>query len=85
MSFLRARRPMLVTTLLGLSMVAAGCGIGGSGHSTDGLGAGPGKGASHGVTTPALEPSAVVKTNVARGATDVPVDHRVQVRRRTAA
>jgi len=37
MSVLRARRPMLVAVLLGLSLTAVGCGLGGSGHTAGGL------------------------------------------------
>ena len=80
MSFLRARRPMLVAALLGLSLAAAGCDLGGSGHTAGGLqpdavrvhprhrrraGRRAGRRRSR-PTSP-------------RGATDVPVDHRVQV------
>ena len=41
MSVLRARRPMLVAALLGLSLTAAGCGLGGSGDTAGGLKADP--------------------------------------------
>ena len=44
-----------------------------------GVPAGPSQGSGDGAAQPALQPAAVLKTNVNRGATDVPVDHRVQV------
>ena len=82
MSVLRARRPMLVAALLGLSMTAAGCGFGGSGDAGGGGGlkAGPSQSSGLDAGESPVEPAAVVKTNVARGATNVPVDHRVTVR-----
>jgi lipoprotein-anchoring transpeptidase ErfK/SrfK len=79
MSFLRARRPVLVAVLLGLTLAAAGCDLGGSGHTTGGLQSPRGSGSSHGTTEQVVEPPAVVTTNVPRGASDVAVDHRVQV------
>ena len=80
MSVLRARRSILVAALLGLSMTAAGCGFGGSGDTAGGLKAGPSQSADRGASQDAVQPTAVVTTNVARGATNVPVDHRVQVK-----
>ena len=80
MSVSRARRSMLVAVLLGLSMTAAGCGFGGSGDTAGGLKADPSQSGAHGATKPSVQPAAVVTTNVARGATDVPVDHRVTVK-----
>ncbi len=80
MSFLRARRPQLVAVLLGLSLTAAGCGMGGSSDPASGQKPDRGAGSSNGTTQPALQPAAVVTTNVTAGSTDVPVDHRVQVK-----
>ena len=79
MSFLRARRPVLVAVLLGLSLAVAGCDLGGSGHTAGGLRSQRGSGSTHGTTEQAVEPAAVVTTNVPRGAADVAVDHRVEV------
>jgi len=79
MSVLRARRPMLVAVLLGLSLAAAGCGIGGSGHTAGGLKADPSLAADPGADESPAEVKAVVTANVARGATGVPVDRRVKV------
>jgi lipoprotein-anchoring transpeptidase ErfK/SrfK len=79
MSFLRARRPLLVAAVLGLSLTAAGCDLGGSGDAAGGPQPDQGS-SSPGATQQPTEPSVVVKTNVARKATAVPVDHRVTVR-----
>jgi lipoprotein-anchoring transpeptidase ErfK/SrfK len=76
MSFTRARVPMLLGTLLAVSLAAAGCGSGGStSHRGDG---GP-QDVLHpkGSTAPVVRPT--LQTNVAKGAAAVPVDHRVQV------
>ncbi len=50
MSFLRARRPMLVAALLGLSLAVAGCDLGGSGHAAGGLQPRQGSGSTHGTS-----------------------------------
>src|SRR3954463_12261987 len=78
MSILRVRRPMLVAALMGLSLAAAGCDLSGSGEAAGGMHSAPSQGSSGGAQ-PALQPSAVLKTNIARGATDVPVDRLVEV------
>jgi lipoprotein-anchoring transpeptidase ErfK/SrfK len=79
MSVLRARRPLLAATLLGLSLVAAGCGTGGGGQNAGGLSPAAGTGASQGSPSAPAVPAVVVATNVSRGAKQVPVDHRLQV------
>jgi lipoprotein-anchoring transpeptidase ErfK/SrfK len=77
MSVLRARGPLLCGALLVVSLAAAGCGSGGGSSSESG---------SHGLrdvvqsqtTTPEV-PKPSLSVNVRRGATRVPVDHRVTV------
>ncbi|HEX4687749.1 MAG TPA: Ig-like domain-containing protein [Nocardioides sp.] len=76
----RARMPLLVGALMTVSLVAAGCGNGGSG-SDDGSSSLNDVLHSQGTesSAPAL-PKPAVHTNVPRGATSVPVDHRISVR-----
>jgi lipoprotein-anchoring transpeptidase ErfK/SrfK len=76
MSVVRARLPMLVGTLMAVSLVASGCGSGDS--KSDGASSGlqdvvHSKDAAPQVAKPSL------RTNIAKGAATVPVDHRVQV------
>src|SRR6476619_4628388 len=79
MSVLRARRPMLVAVLLGLSLTAVGCGLGGSGHTAGGLKTDPSLAVDPGAGESPVAVTTAVTTNVARGATNVPVDRRVRV------
>src|SRR4051812_38893227 len=74
MFILRARA--LATALACGAVVLAGCGTG-SGSSPVSAGGHQSKG-SHGPTAPAPV-TASLTSNVARGATGVPVDHRVKV------
>jgi lipoprotein-anchoring transpeptidase ErfK/SrfK len=74
MSVVRARRHALVAVVLCGGLTLAGCGAGGGSPQ-----AGPTAGSSHGTQPVDQTASAVIKANVARGATGVPVDHRVQV------
>jgi lipoprotein-anchoring transpeptidase ErfK/SrfK len=83
MSVLRARRPLLAATLLGLSLVAAGCGTGGDSQSAAGLNPGSGSSSQSSPSAPST-PAVVVAANVTRGATQVPVDHRLQVTSKNA-
>ncbi len=77
--FLRARRPMLVAAVLGLSLTVAGCGMGGSNDAAGDPKPGYASGTTQGGSDQAVELSAVVTTNVGRGAKHVPVDRRVRV------
>ncbi len=79
MSVLRARRSILVAALLGLSVTAASCGFGGSGEPTGGRSDDRSTSADPGSSQAPAEPAVVVRTSVARGARNVPVDHRVRV------
>jgi lipoprotein-anchoring transpeptidase ErfK/SrfK len=76
MSITRARVPMLVGVLTAVSLLAAGCGSGGS--SSDHGGNGLNDVLHTKGTTPAVA-KPTLTTNVAKGAAAVPVDHRVQV------
>jgi lipoprotein-anchoring transpeptidase ErfK/SrfK len=73
----RARLPMLVGALMAVSLVAAGCGDGGSTPSTN-AGGTHNAGESQSSTPEVL--TAAVRTNVPKGATSVPVDRRLSVR-----
>ena len=76
MSVARARVPMILGTLLAVSLVAGGCG---SGDSTNDHGTG---GLKDVLQSKSPKPEVVkptVRTNVQRGATGVPVDRRVSV------
>jgi lipoprotein-anchoring transpeptidase ErfK/SrfK len=77
MSVLRARVPLTFGTLAALSLLAAGCGSGGS---SDDRGSGGVKDVLHATQSP--DPAAAkptLRTNVPRGASSVPVDRRVRV------
>jgi len=76
MPITRARVPMIVGALMAVSLVAAGCGSGGSTSDGDSNGVKDvlhSKGAKPDVAEPA------VHANVQRGATAVPVDRRILV------
>jgi lipoprotein-anchoring transpeptidase ErfK/SrfK len=73
----RARLPMLVGALMAVSLVAAGCGDGGS---TPSSGSGLTNGAAESQSTTPEVLKAAIRTNVPRGATAVPVDRRLSVR-----
>jgi lipoprotein-anchoring transpeptidase ErfK/SrfK len=75
MEFVRQRRSLLPAALVAVAVVLAGCG--GSNRDTAG---GPGDGLSDAPSSTApAEPVAVVRSNIPRGATGVPVDRRVTV------
>jgi lipoprotein-anchoring transpeptidase ErfK/SrfK len=76
MSAHRARVPMIVGTLLAVSLVATACGNGDtkSGDGTKAL-----QDAAHSQAAAAHVAQPKVRTNVAKGASAVPVDHRVTV------
>ncbi|HEX3931261.1 MAG TPA: Ig-like domain-containing protein [Nocardioides sp.] len=76
MSITRARVPMILGALVAISMTVAGCGAGGS-KSDHGSGAVKDVLNSSASPQPSAKPS--VRSNVAKGAAAVPVDHRVQV------
>jgi lipoprotein-anchoring transpeptidase ErfK/SrfK len=76
MSFTRARVPMILGTLLAVSLVAAGCG---SGDSTPDGGTGGLKDVLHSKSPKPEVEKPVVHTNVGGGATSVPVDRLVSV------
>lgn len=77
MSVIRARRPLFLAALVGVSLAVAGC-TGGGGPST---GAADTPAAQEAMQTqqPTV-PAVVVHSNVPRGATQVPVDRRVHLR-----
>jgi lipoprotein-anchoring transpeptidase ErfK/SrfK len=82
MSYTRARVSMMFGTLLAVSLVAAGCGFGGT--TSDQGNHGPSdvrhtRGGDSGESTAPEVAKATLETNVAQGAAAVPVDHRVQV------
>jgi lipoprotein-anchoring transpeptidase ErfK/SrfK len=75
MSVTRARLPMLVGTLMAVSLIAAACGNGDSGDADTG-------GLNDVLQSQDSQPDvakAVVHTNVAKGATAVPVDRLISV------
>jgi lipoprotein-anchoring transpeptidase ErfK/SrfK len=74
MPITRARVPMIVGALMAVSLVAAGCGTGGSGSGGSRL-----QDVMHSKAVEPEAPKASVSTNVARGATGVPVDRRISV------
>jgi lipoprotein-anchoring transpeptidase ErfK/SrfK len=74
MSVVRARRHVLAAVVVCAGLALAGCGAGGGTPST-----GRHAGSSHGTQPVSQVAPAVIKTNVAKGATSVRVDHRVQV------
>ena len=76
MSFTRARVPMILGTLLAVSLVAAGCG---SGHSSPDGGTGGLKDVLQSKSPKPEVAKPVVHTNVGGGATSVPVDRLVSV------
>ena len=76
MSVTRARVPMLVGTLLAVSLVATACG---NGDSKSEQGSGGLQDALHSQSVAPEVPQPVLHTNVAKGASSVPVDHRVTV------
>jgi lipoprotein-anchoring transpeptidase ErfK/SrfK len=76
MPITRARVPMLLGTLLAVSLAAAGCGSGGSNSDHGGGGL---KDVLHSKGSPPAVVRPTLQTNVGKGAVAVPVDHRVQV------
>jgi lipoprotein-anchoring transpeptidase ErfK/SrfK len=76
MSVTRARVPMLVGTLLAVSLVATACGNGDSKSDQGNSGL---QDALHSQSVAPEVPQPVLHTNVAKGASAVPVDHRVTV------
>ena len=72
----RARLPMLAGALIAVSLVAAGCGDGGSGSDPDASGLND---VLHSQSTQPEVPKPAVHTNVPRGATTVPVDRLISV------
>src|SRR4051812_5378707 len=75
MSVTRARVPMILGTLLAVSLLATACGSDDkSGHDTNAL-----QDTLHSKGIAPKIPQATVRTNVAKGASAVPVDHRVTV------
>jgi lipoprotein-anchoring transpeptidase ErfK/SrfK len=76
MSVARARLPMLVGALMAMSLVAAGCGDGGSSPSDAFSGTNNALGSES--SSPEVA-KAAVRTNVPKGATAVPVDRRLSV------
>jgi lipoprotein-anchoring transpeptidase ErfK/SrfK len=79
MSVARAHRHALVVAVVCGGLLLAGCGAGSGDHAGGSPGAGHHTRSSHGTEPVGQTAPAVVKTNVARGATSVPVDHRVEV------
>src|SRR4029078_7852817 len=74
MSVTRARVPMVVGTLLGGSLVAP---AGGNGDWKSDKGSGGLQDALHSQSVAPEVPQPVLHTNVAKGASSLPVDHRV--------
>jgi len=77
MSVTRARVPMIVGTLLAVSLVASACG---NGDTKSDEGGSPLKNALHSQDSTPQVVKPTLHTNVAKGASAVSVDHRVQVR-----
>ena len=79
MSFVRPRRSWVPATLVVLALAVTGCGTGSSlNHADSPSGSGLHDVLGSTPATPTVE-AAVLHSNVRRGATDVPVDRRLQV------
>jgi lipoprotein-anchoring transpeptidase ErfK/SrfK len=77
MSVIRARRPLFLAALVGVSLALAGCGGSSGGPSTGAVDAPSAQDAAQ--TQQPKVPAVVVHSNVPRGARGVPVDRRVHL------